>query len=109
MRKFPSGATRNNDDNRLDYEGFLSPIVLERYAQYLHKHRVQADGKFRASDNWQNGIPKDVYMKSLCRHFMEMWKVHRGFDASGDFRDTICAVIFNAMGYLYEELMEDLK
>ena len=52
MRKFDTGATRNNDETRLDYEGFLSPLVLERFAQYIHKNRVQDDGTIRASDNW---------------------------------------------------------
>jgi len=39
MRTFASGATRDADDHKLDFEGFLSPFVLERYAQYMHKHQ----------------------------------------------------------------------
>lgn len=104
MRTFETGATRNVDDNKLDYEGFLSPIALERYAQYLHKHRFQADGKVRDSDNWQKGIPFNVYMKSLFRHFMDLWKLHRGYTADESLEDALCAVIFNAQGYLHENL-----
>ena len=58
MRNFDTGATRDVDTNKLDFEGFLSPVVLERYAEYMHKNRVQADGNLRDSDNWQKGIPK---------------------------------------------------
>jgi len=105
MREFDTGATRDTDENKLDYEGFLSPQVLTRYAQYLHKHRVQADGTLRDSDNWQKGIPKDVYMKSMFRHFMDVWTMHRtgciGEDGIGE---ALCAVSFNAMGYLFEEI-----
>jgi hypothetical protein len=106
MRTFDTGATRSNDAGKLDYEGFLSPLVLERYAQYLHKHRVQADGKLRDSDNWQKGMPKSEYMKSAWRHFMDWWKSHRGASLPTDeeIEDSICALLFNASGYLYEHL-----
>ena len=77
MREFDTGATRDNDTDKPDYEGFLSPLVLEAYAQYMHKNRVQADGATRDSDNWQKGIPRDQYMKSAFRHFMDLWRAHR--------------------------------
>lgn len=105
MREFDTGATRDSDENKLDYEGFLSPRALRRYAEYMHKNRKQADGKMRASDNWQKGIPKDAYMKSLFRHFMDVWALHRaGISADEDLREALCATIFNAFGYLHEDL-----
>ena len=106
MRTFKSGATRHVDFDKLDYEGFLSPIVLEAYAKYLQKHRVQADGKLRDSDNWQMGIPKDVYVKSLWRHVMDLWKEHRGYESRDGIDDAICGILFNAMGYYHELLKE---
>ena len=104
IRVFKTGATRDTDNNKLDYEGFLSPIVLERYAQYMHKHRIQPDGKLRASDNWLKGIPKEEYIKSLFRHFMDLWKEHRGFKSRDGIEDALCGMMFNTMGYLYEVL-----
>lgn len=106
MRKFKTGATRDTDLGKLDFEGFLSPLVLERFAQYLHKHRKQADGKLRDSDNWQKGIPKEVYIKSAFRHFMDFWKEHRGIKTEIGIEDAICATLFNCMGYLHEYLRE---
>lgn len=103
MRNFATGATRDSDEEKYDYEGFLSPIVLERFAVYMHKHRKQADSKLRASDNWQKGIPKDAYMKSMFRHFMEVWKAHRGHK-NIDLEEALCALMFNVMGYLFEVL-----
>lgn len=108
MRTFETGATRSADEDKLDYEGFLSPLVLQRYAQYLHKHRVQADGKMRASDNWQKGIPIRVYVKSLWRHFMQVWLWNRDYDHEDiDVEVSLCAVLFNAMGMLHEILKGD--
>lgn len=106
MRHFPTGATRDTDDKKLDYEGFLSPLVIERFAVYMDKHRHQADGNIRASDNWQKGIPKEVYIKSGWRHFMDWWLAHRGHESREGIEEALCAVIFNAQGYLLEVLKD---
>lgn len=106
MRTFDTGATRDKEEGKLDYEGFVSPLVLERFAQYMDKHRVQADGTLRDSDNWQKGIPKEAYMKSGWRHFVDWWKEHRGYPSREGMEDAICALIFNAQGYLHEHLCE---
>ncbi|RPI55553.1 MAG: hypothetical protein EHM49_01785 [Deltaproteobacteria bacterium] len=70
----------------------------------MHKHRKQADGKLRASDNWQKGQPRDAYMKSAFRHFMDWWLEHRGKRSRDGIEDALCGLIFNAMGYLFEVL-----
>lgn len=101
IRTFDTGATRDTDENKLDFEGFLSPLALERYAQYMHKHRRQSDGGMRDSDNWQKGIPLDAYMKSGWRHFRDWWREHRGYDTEDGIEESLCALIFNAMGYLH--------
>lgn len=105
MRTFATGATRDAEDGKYDYEGFLSPLVLERFAQYMHKHRKQADGKLRDSDNWQKGIPLAAYIKSAWRHFMDWWFAHRfGRLTREETEDALCALMFNVMGYLHEYL-----
>lgn len=109
MREFTTGATRDSDEDKLDFEGFLSPLVLERYAQYMHEHRKQRDGKLRDSDNWQKGMPKNAYAKSLIRHVFEFWRLRRErkrFVFSDELQNVLCAIMFNAMGYLYEELRD---
>jgi hypothetical protein len=111
MKKFETGATRNHDDNKLDFEGFLSPLVLQRFAQYMHKNRVQDDGTVRTSDNWQKGIPKESYMKSGWRHFFAWWFGHRNSFKEDTLQteEDICGVIFNAQGYLHELLRDRLE
>jgi len=109
MRTFETGATRDTDEGKHDYEGFLSPLVIERFGGYMTKHRKQADGNLRDSDNWQKGIPLAQYMKSAWRHLIYWWKLHRRWstldaDLEELLEDTICALLFNAMGYLHEHL-----
>lgn len=106
-RYFDTGAYRDTDDGKLDYEGFLHPLVLEEYAKYMHHHRKQSDGEMRPSDNWQKGIPKDAYMKSGFRHFHDWWKEHRGYKSREGIKFALCGVMFNAMGYLLEVLKEE--
>jgi hypothetical protein len=108
MREFDTGATRDTDEGKLDYEGFLHPEVLYVFAKYMHKNRIQADGQLRDSDNWQKGIPKDAYMKSAWRHFHDWWWFHRqGEDADKEAKiEALCAELFNVMGYLLEEIKE---
>ena len=113
VRAFASGATRDVDDKKYDYEGFLSPRAIRRYGEYMNKHKHQADGSIRASDNWQRGIPIPVYMKSLLRHTLDAHAIHRGlrtFDTKDGsevgIEDTLCAILFNAFGYLHEHLKQ---
>lgn len=108
MRKFKTGATRDDDEEKIDYEGFLSPQVEQRFAEYMHVHRKQADGQLRASDNWQKGMPKDAYMKSMFRHFMDVWKAHRGLPGP-DLEESLCALKFNVNGMLHEVLNDPIR
>lgn len=106
MREFSTGATRDNEENKNDYEGFLSPLVIRAYGDYMHKHRKQADGKLRASDNWQKGIPREAYISSAWRHFLDWWLEHRGHRSREGLKDALCGLLFNVMGYLHEVLKD---
>jgi len=108
VREFASGATRDTVEGKFDFEGFLSPAVLNRYAEYMNRHRTQADGKLRDSDNWQKGIPLSAYMKSAYRHFFDWWASHRKVNSvvKEDIEESLCGLIFNAMGYLHEYLKD---
>lgn len=106
LRQFSSGATRDTGEGKLDYEGFLSPLVLHVYAVHMKRHTKNSDGSARPSDNWQLGIPLEHYMKSGWRHFFDWWTNHRGVKLTRKERiiTSICALLFNVMGYLHEYL-----
>ncbi len=111
IRQFNSGATRDTVEGKLSYVRALSPIVLQRYVQYLDVHRKQSDGSMREFDNWKQGIPKEAYLDGSGRHFVAMWLLEHGFPASDNhgpvtLEDSLCGIIFNAMGRLHELLKE---
>lgn len=117
MREFETGATRSNLEGKPQYEGYLSPLVIWRFGQYMLEHQTQEDGKLRKADNWQQGMPLESYMDSMWRHFMDLWLIHRDYAAvvTGDtsrdnpktgkrMQDALCALMFNVMGYLHESM-----
>jgi|SRR5579862_7705972 len=109
VRKFETGATRSGEIGRYDPEGFLSPLAIERFCEYMQKHRLQPDGSIRDSDNWQKGMPLTTYIKGMWRHFLHLWTRHRGFTptdpkSGASAEEDLCAIIFNAQGYLHELL-----
>lgn len=106
VREFNTGATRDTEEGKLDYEGFLSPRVIRAFGEYMNKHRKQSDGSLRASDNWQKGIPRDVYIKSLWRHFFDIWTEHRGLGSREGMMDALMGTLFNVMGYAHEYIQE---
>jgi hypothetical protein len=106
IRTFATGATRDTDTNKLDFDGFLCPLVLERYAEYMHSNRKMADGSIRGSDNWKAGIPQEVYRKSTWRHFFAFWKHCLSGNKALAIVDA-CGILFNVMGWMHEELKHD--
>jgi len=111
MNNFDTGATRSEDTVRDDPDGYLSPLFMEGYFSYMTKHRVQADGAVRDSDNWQKGIPLARYMKGLWRHFFHFWQRHRGYKvndplAADSIEEDMYAMFFNLQGYGHEYLKD---
>lgn len=106
-RVFETGATRDAADDKLDFDGFISPLVLQCFAEYMHANRKRPDGSIRDSDNWQLGIPLPQYRKSLWRHFFSFWKDHRLANKVN--RTDACGILFNTMGMLHEDLKAELE
>lgn len=109
VQEFESGATRNFNLNKYDYEGFINPEALHAFGEYMHEHRKQRDGSIRDSDNWQKGIPFSAYIKSLVRHVIDLWRMDRGYEVINPDtnlphtkQELCCAIVFNSMGYLKE-------
>lgn len=121
VRQFSTGATRNADNNKLDYEGFNCPMAQRAFAEYMHSHRKQADGTIRDSANWQKGMGLDVYAKSLIRHIHDFHCLHRGWEITRpeDGKpmppddehklELLCAIWFNVQGYIHETLKAQKK
>ena len=108
MREFESGATRDTDQGKNDYRGFVSPQALKRFGDYMTEHRVQADGKLRDSDNWKKGIPQKEYLSSLLRHVVDLhWAIESNIPTVTDkvVQDLLSAIWFNTQGLLHERVL----
>lgn len=109
IRTFETGANRDVDYDKLDFEGFMNPRVLNEFGKYMHKNRYLKDGSIRDSDNWQKGFGEDhkaVCMKSLWRHFMDLWMLHRGYKGRENIDEAICGIMFNTMAY-YNKILDE--
>lgn len=119
MQEFSSGATRSSSEGKNDYEGFLSPLVIKGFGDYMRRHQVQADGKLRESDNWQKGMPMASYLKSAWRHFFTLWCLWRGWPVEPEqvgtekvtptMLDAIFATMFNLQGLAHELMKQELQ
>lgn len=108
IRTFETGAMRSDDEGKLDYEACLSPLVLQRYAEYVRSHREMPDGSIRSDDNWQKGFGLSRWMKSKFRHFMATWSCCRAkITLHPCLEESLCAELFNTMGMLHEILKGD--
>ena len=116
MKQYASGATRNNSEHKLAHHGFNSAICDRSYAEYMHKHRIQADGKIRDPDNWQKGIDEENYLDSMYRHMQDL-RLHRagvavycpddGHEVGAI--ELLNAIEFNVKGLKYELLLKKLR
>jgi len=105
MRVFDTGATRNSDTGKVDFDGFLSVAVLRSYGDYMNKNRTLEDGSYRRSDNWKLGINKEQYVKSMYRHFFDVVDAN-GSKGTIDAIEPLNALLFNVMGLLHEHLKD---
>lgn len=112
MRKFSTGAIRDDDENKINYEKGLSPIVLQCYGEFMRRHNAQVDGGHRDEGNWKKGFTRQSYMESKWRHFMKTWLLHDEFlfDPGYDkILESLCAEMFNTMGMMHVILLERRK
>lgn len=108
-REFQTGAYRDGEEGKNDYEGFLSPLVIKGFGDYMTKHRLQSNGEWRDSDNWQKGITKDSYMKSMWRHFLDVWLEYDGYKSRDGLDEALYGLLFNVMGFIHETEKENLN
>jgi len=110
MRTFESGATRDDAGDKPNYADGRSSQTERYYLEYLGRHRKTADG-LRDWNNWKWGIPVNAYRDSLMRHCEDAVAASRGLPTREDtaLEDLLCAIRFNATGWLFELLVAESK
>lgn len=105
IRTFETGASRDVDDDKIDFEAAMSPLAFDAMCRYMHHCRKMPDKTLRPPDNWQKGMPLDSYIKSAFRHFVDWWKCHRGLPGREGIVFGLCGLMFNVQGYLHTYLL----
>jgi hypothetical protein len=133
MRDLGTKAVRDVDLGKVDYEGCFSPLVLHEFASFMQEHNRTVDGTVRTCSDWKSGWSKEAYMKSMWRHFFDLWALYSGmfvykertphgefthifrgrpgFDVTeGWTEETIktagLALMFNLQGFMHEHLKQ---
>ena len=98
VRKFSTGAIRDNEDGKEDYSETISWTAFKRYAEYMTGKK-----KKYGSGNFKKGIPIESYEQSLLRHISKyMINKYEGGDLETD-QDHLSAMVFNIFGIMHEE------
>lgn len=101
---------RNSDNGKYDIEGFINPLVLDKFYEYMHHHRFLENWEMRNSDNWQKWFWEEHYevcMKSLLRHVHDLWMEHRGYKSREWVHSALMGSLFNLMAYAKKYYEED--
>lgn len=112
MRHFESGGVRDTDQGKIDIEGCLPPLVLQKYAEYMLRHTVQSDGNKRGSDNWQAHFGEDHYAicaKSFLRHALDFWLEQRKLPSREGMESAIHGCLFNLLAFADKYYKDQLK
>ena len=104
MRKFETGAVRDDETEKADYIETISWTALHRFAKYM----TGCKAKY-GSGNFKKGIPTASYERSASRHWSQYLrnKYENGNDEPEV--DHLAAVIFNVFGVIHEEEQKKLR
>lgn len=101
---FPSGAIRDSQEDKPDFNETISWTAFNRYAKYMTGKK----SKYGAG-NFKRGIPTESYVKSMLRHVDKFMRntFENGDDEKNE--DHLSAIVFNVFGIMHNEEQEKLK
>ena len=98
MRKFETGAVRDDLEGKEDYVETIAWRSLKRFAQYMTGKKSKY-----GQGNFKKGIPIESYEGSLARH-LQKYMENKYEDGQVEVNeDHLSAMIFNIFGIMYEE------
>lgn len=98
MRKFKTGAVRDDDIKKEDYVETISWRAMKRYAQYMTGKK----SKYGVG-NFKKGIPIESYEQSMLRHIQKYLENKYEDGIIEKEEDHLSAIVFNVFGIMHEE------
>jgi hypothetical protein len=95
-RKFNTGAQRDQNDTK-PFIHCLKGYVRQRFGYHMNK-----GAKKYGVNNFEKGIPTDVYLESVDRHLASYMEGDRS-------EDHLSAIIFGVQGCMLNEQKEGIK
>ena len=98
IRKFKTGAIRDNDTTKPDFIETVSWTAFRKFGEYMTSKKSRY-----GAGNFKKGIPIESYEQSLVRHIQKYLenKYENGNQEKNE--DHISAIVFNAFGILHEQ------
>lgn len=114
LRQFSSGAIRDNNENKPNYAGFTSPLILKAFGNYMQKHQILPDGSKRNADNWKGLFGENhmqVCYECKCRHDHDLALYMDGYGdwARDNLLDVLCAIKFNVDAMIYKIMKDEYE
>ena len=98
MRRFKSGAIRDDDNGKEEYVETIAWRSLKRYAQYMTAKKSKY-----GQGNFKKGIPIESYENSLIRHIQKYLENKYENGTTENEEDHLSACAFNIFGIMFEE------
>lgn len=95
-RQFETGAVRDNSDNKPNVHD------IQGYTLLRVGYHLKTGEKHYGKSNYLKGIPSDVALESLARHYAK-------YHAGNREEDHLSAIIFNAQLLMLNEEKEGIK
>ena len=98
IRRFATGAIRDNDVEKEDYVETISWTAMKRYAQYMTgKKKKYGEGNFK------KGIYDSSYEQSMVRHVQKYLANRHENGTVEKEEDHLSGIIFNVFGLMHNE------
>ena len=97
MRKFKSGALRDDDTTKPDFIETVSWTAFRKFGEYMTGKKSRY-----GQGNFKKGIPVESYEQSLVRH-LQKYLENKYEDGKQEVdEDHLSAMVFNIFGIIHE-------
>lgn len=106
FRTMPTGATRDTNNNKLEYSSYSHPLNDFSFAKYMQSKQT-IWWKYRRWDNWQLGLGREVLLDSLIRHIKTLELLFKGYRLFETKKDWVVDLIVLKKDHIFDDTAYD--